>query len=94
MYYFFPGFVVVLLAAFCFRMGTIKPYFMYWTVFGQDFEELIQKIFIIIIYLKFKFGFIRERSSGNFAGNCSFGILAKIAIKPFWVFDLKQIGRR
>ena len=90
----FPCRIVIGLSAFGFGVGSVEPYFMYGTVFGQNLEQLIQEVFVIVVHLKLKRCFITERSAFYLPGYGAFGIFTQVAVQSLGMLDLKQIGRR
>ena len=75
-------------------MGAIKPQLVHGAVLRQQFIELVQEIFIVVIDLKFKFLRTLEGTPRNIPGNCPLGSFAAIAVQPLRVFHLIQICRR
>ena len=62
-------------------------------VFGQDLEELVQEIFVVIIHLERESGFIAVGATGHLAGNSTLAIVAEVAVDPFRMLNLEQVRR-
>ena len=90
---FLPGRVVVGLSAFPFRMCPVEPYFVDRAVFGQDFEELVQEVFVVVVHHELETGLVGKRPSGHFPRDGPCGVFAEVAVQPFRVFDMVQVCR-
>ena len=92
--HFTPSLIVIFLTSFSLRMRTIEPYFVNRSVFRQQFEQLVQEIFVIIVQLELEFCLDGERTPGYFPRNGTQRIRTQVTIKPVRTFYLIQIGRR
>ena len=91
---FLPGQVVVLLAAFSFGMRTVEPDLRHGTVFGQQFEKLVQEVFVVIIHLEREGPLVRKRPTRHLARNGAQRGGASVTIQTVGRFHLVKIGRR
>ena len=85
---FFPGRVVISLSAFALGMCTVKPYFVNGTILGEQLEQLVHEIFIIVIKHEPESGFVGERTSGYFPRNGALGVWTQVAIETLRMFYL------
>ena len=90
---FFPGGIVVGLSAFPLGMCPVEPYFVDRAVFGQDLEELVEEVFVVVVHYEFETGLVGKRPSGDFPRDGPFGVWAEVAVQPFRVFDMVQVCR-
>src|SRR5690554_1552089 len=88
-----PGGIIVCLPSFSFRMCTVKPNFVNISILRKYLKKLIQKIFVVVIYYKFKLCLVLKGATLNFTWYSSLGVLTQIAIQSFRILNLIQIGR-
>ena len=91
---FLPGGVVVGLSTFSFGVCPVEPYFVDRSVFGQDLEELVEEVFVVVVHYKLETGLVDKRPSGNLPWDGSFGVLAEVTVQSFGVFYLIEVCRR
>ena len=80
MYQFHPGLVVVLLTAFALGVSTIEPQFVHFAILREEFEELVEEIFVIIVDIESEFLLVGKRASGHFAWNFAHGVFTQVAV--------------
>ena len=88
-----PGLVGVRLAALAFGCCAVEPDFMYRPVFGEQLEQLIQEILVLVVHIELERAPVVQRSAWHGPRNRPLGILAQVAVEPLWVFDLVEVRR-
>ena len=79
-YQFHPSLVVVLLTAFALGMSAVEPQLVHFAILGEEFEELVEEIFVIIVDKKAEFRLVGEWASRHFARYFAHSVFAQIAV--------------
>ncbi len=90
----FPGVVIVLLPALALGMRAVEPDLIDRPVFGQQLEQLVEKIFVVVVHHELEAGHVGERPALYLPGNRPFGRLAEVAIQAIGALDLVKVGGR
>ena len=93
-YEFLPGRIIIGLPSLALRMRPVEPHLMYRAILREQFEKLIEEIFVVIVYDKLKAGGIGKRPAGHLSGNRPLRILTQIAVKSIGILYLIKVGRR
>ena len=88
-----PGLIVVGLSALLFRVCSVEPYFIHLAVFGEDFEQLVHEVLVIVVHHELEFRLVGKRASLHLARNGAQGLFASVAIQSFRILNLVQVGR-
>ena len=88
-----PGQIVVLLAAFVFGMCTVEPHFRHGAVLGQEFEQLVQEVFVVIVHFELESPGIIERTSLDRTRDGAQGGCTAVAVQTVRRLHLVEVGR-
>ena len=89
-----PGLIVIGLSAFLFRVCSVEPYLIHLAVFGEDFEQLVHEVLVIVVHHELEFRFVGKRTSFHFTRNGAQGLFASVSVQAFRILNLVQVGRR
>ena len=89
-----PRLVVVALTALALGVRAIKPHLVNLAVFGEQFEQLIEEIFVVIVYHKTELRLVGKLTPRHLARYFAHGVFAQVAVKPGGVFNLIEVGWR
>ena len=87
-----PCGVIIGLPAFALGMGTVQPDLGNGAVFGQEFEELVEVVLVIVVQLEAESGLVREWAALHLARDGAHGLGTEVAVQAVRRLDLVKVG--